>query len=173
MLQVLMHSLLIIGCGSIGERHLRCFQKTGRCSLAVCDTNATLLMAMQERYGVPGFATLEEALAARHFDAAVICTPAHLHLPMALTLLAAGKHLLVEKPLALDVALIPATREAIARANAFFGVAYVYHFMPWVSEARGFLKKRQPGPRVANQRGLRAAFPHLSPGVSRDILCPP
>ena len=135
-----MHSLLIIGCGSIGERHLRCFQKTGRCSVAACDTNPALLSAMQERYGAPGFSSLDEALAARHFDAAVICTPAHLHLPMALTLLEAGKHLLIEKPLALDSELVPATREAIARAKVFVGVAYVYHFMPWVAGARQFLQ---------------------------------
>ena len=43
-----MHSTLIIGCGSIGERHLRCFQKTGRSSVIACDTNPALLAAMRE-----------------------------------------------------------------------------------------------------------------------------
>ena len=58
-----MASILIIGCGSIGERHLRCFQKTGRCTVTACDTNPALLAAMRERYDAAGFATLDEALA--------------------------------------------------------------------------------------------------------------
>ena len=86
------HSILIIGCGSIGERHLRCFQKTGRCTVSVCDTSAALLATMKERYAVPVFASLDEALSESRYDAAVICTPAPLHLPMALKLLAAGLH---------------------------------------------------------------------------------
>ncbi|MBL9178610.1 MAG: Gfo/Idh/MocA family oxidoreductase, partial [Verrucomicrobiaceae bacterium] len=71
-----MHSILIIGCGSIGERHLRCFQKTGRCDVAVCDANAKLLGEVAAHYGVQSFASLDEALKARKFDAFVICTPA-------------------------------------------------------------------------------------------------
>ena len=111
-----MSSILIIGCGSIGERHLRCFQKTGRCTVTACDTNPALLSAMRERYGATGFATLDEALAASTYDAAVICTPAHLHLPMAKRLLGLGLHVFIEKPLATTVA--DAERVvACARAN--------------------------------------------------------
>jgi len=105
----------------------------------------------------------------RHFDAAVICTPAHLHLPMALTLLAARKHLLVEKPLALDTELLPATREAIAQAKVFVGVAYVYHFMPWVAGARQFLQTGSLG-RVLQASVVCGQRFHLSPGLSRDLL---
>ncbi|MFM2167014.1 MAG: putative oxidoreductase YdgJ, partial [Verrucomicrobiota bacterium] len=100
-----MSSILIIGCGSIGERHLRCFQKTGRCTVTACDTNPALLTAMRERYEAAGFATLDEALAALTYDAAVICTPAHLHLPMAKRLLGLGLHVFIEKPLAIDESL--------------------------------------------------------------------
>ena len=42
-----MHSILIIGCGSIGERHLRCFQKTQRCTVSACDTSESLRAAMK------------------------------------------------------------------------------------------------------------------------------
>ncbi len=80
-----MLSLLVIGCGNIGGRHLRCYQQTGRCSVAAC-------------------ASLDAALARGHFDAAVICTPASLHLPMALQALAETLHMFVEKPLAVTIA---------------------------------------------------------------------
>lgn len=133
-----MKSILIIGCGSIGERHLRCFQATGRCSVTACDANPALIAAMRERYDAPGHITLEAALAAGPYDAAVVCTPAHLHLPMTIRLLDAGLHVLIEKPLAIDPALVPETRAAIERAGPgrCVAVAYVYHLMPWLAEAR-------------------------------------
>jgi predicted dehydrogenase len=163
-----MHSTLIIGCGSIGERHLRCFQKTGRSSVTACDTNPALLVAMRERYGAPGFATLDEALVSGSYDAAVICTPAHLHLPMALTLLAKGMHLLIEKPLALDTTLVPQVRAAIAQAQRFVGIAYVYHFMPWISESRGYLQSGALGRVLHASIVTGQHFPTFRPAY-RDI----
>ena len=136
-----MHSILIVGCGSIGERHLRCFQRTGRATVTACDNHASLLARIKEQYAVRAFASLDEALAESRFDAAVICTPAPWHLPMALELLAAGLHVFIEKPLAIDAALVPQVRAAIAGANRFVAVAYVFHLMPWIAGARELLGK--------------------------------
>lgn len=140
-----MHSILIIGCGSIGERHLRCLQKTKRCTVAACDTNPALLAAMQERYDVPVFVSLDAALAESRFDAAVVCTPAHLHLSITIQLLKQRLHVLIEKPLAIDMTLVPEVREVIAHAQRFVAVAYVYHCFPWVAAARAFLQEGELG----------------------------
>lgn len=163
-----MHSLLIIGCGSIGERHLRCFQKSGRAIVTACDTNLALLTAMQERYGAAGFATLDEALAAGTYDAAVICTPAHLHLPMAQTLLKKGLHLLIEKPLALDLNVVPEVREEITAAGRFIGIAYVYHFMPWIAESHDFLRSGALGKILHASLSAGQHFPTFRPAY-REI----
>ncbi|MBL9211920.1 MAG: Gfo/Idh/MocA family oxidoreductase, partial [Opitutaceae bacterium] len=74
-------SVLVIGCGSIGERHLRCFQRTGRCRVTACDTNAALLERIARTYAVPALSDPETALATGDFDAVVICTPAPFHIP--------------------------------------------------------------------------------------------
>jgi predicted dehydrogenase len=163
-----MHSTLIIGCGSIGERHLRCFQKTGRCSVAACDTNPTLLATIKERYGVQVFSSLDAALAEARFDSVVICTPAHLHLPIAIKLLNLRLHVFIEKPLAIDTALVPQVREAIAQAQRYVAVAYVYHLMPWVANAREFLKQGELGKvlHVSSMSGQH--FPTFRPAY-RDI----
>jgi predicted dehydrogenase len=163
-----MHSILIIGCGSIGERHLRCFQKTGRCSVTACDTNPALLDSMRERYDAPGFSTLDEALSSSHYDAAVICTPAHLHLPMALRLLSDRLHLLIEKPLALDTTLVPHVRDSIAQAQRFVGIAYVYHNMPWVAAARAYWLTGRLGKMLHVHTSCGQHFPTFRPAY-REI----
>lgn len=129
-------SVLVIGCGSIGERHLRCFQKTGRARVAVCDTNSRLVQDVASRYEVPGFDSLEAAQAGFESDVWVICTPAQTHLPLALRGLEAGKHLLIEKPLAVDLMQVEAVRAAMAGKALHVAVAYVYHTMPWVQALR-------------------------------------
>jgi predicted dehydrogenase len=132
------------------------------------DTNPALLVAMKERYGVPGFDSLEGALSAALYDAAVICTPAPLHLPVALSLLGAGLHLFIEKPLAIDDKLVPQVREAIARAGRFVAIAYVYHLMPWIAEARAFLREGSLGKCLHMVSTGGQHFPTFRPAY-RDI----
>src|ERR1041384_8446641 len=76
-------AILVVGCGSIGERHLRCLQRTGRATVTACDANAALLERITKDYGVTGFTDPGVALAARPHDGIVICTPAHTHLDIA------------------------------------------------------------------------------------------
>src|SRR5437879_1529660 len=95
--------VLIIGVGSIGERHLRCFRSTGRAEVSFVEINAELRQMVAERYRVrSAYAELETALADRP-DMAVIATPAPLHIPIAIRLAEAGIHLLIEKPLSTNL----------------------------------------------------------------------
>ena len=55
--------VLVIGVGSIGERHVRCFLATERCQVAIVEINVELRDAVAQRYGVRAFAELESALA--------------------------------------------------------------------------------------------------------------
>ena len=99
-----MHRILVIGGGSIGERHTRCFQQTGRADVCLCDINDEVRSRVAATYSLSAsFWTLDAALAdhasGEPFSAAVVCTPAHLHIPMACQLAEAGISLLIEKPL--------------------------------------------------------------------------
>lgn len=163
-----MHSILIIGCGSIGERHLGCFQKTSRCEVSVCDANAKLLGEVSQRYGVPAFGSLAEAVQSRRFDAWVICTPAHTHLAIAREGSAQGAALLIEKPLSVTLDGLEETREAIAQSGRFVAVAYVYHCFPWVVAAREFLQSGALGKPLHASVVAGQHFPTFRPAY-RDI----
>lgn len=139
------HSVLIIGCGSIGERHLRCFQQSGRCRVTVCDTRPELLERITRDYAIPTSNDWRTASATAEVDIAVICTPAPSHVAIAQELLARGIHVLIEKPLShslQDVATLIASKNS---SRCCAGVAYVYRVFPVLQAAHAFLKTDQLG----------------------------
>ena len=125
-----MTRILIVGTGSIGERHLRCLLNTPRVQAGICEVNEALRQKVAAQYGVAeSFATLEAALGAK-WDAAVVATPAPLHIPMARQLADAGVHLLIEKPLSTTLDGIADLIETVRARQLTAAVAYVYRAHP-------------------------------------------
>ncbi len=76
------------------------------------------------------YARFEDLLADPHIDLVDICTPTHLHEDMAVAALQAGKHVLVEKAIALEIKQADAMVKAAARAGKLLMVAHVLPFFP-------------------------------------------
>ena len=95
--------VLVVGTGSIGERHTRCILATNRADVSICEINDNLRKKIADDYNIKNsYADLTLALEAGH-DAIVIATPAHLHIPMAQQAAESGLHLLIEKPLSISL----------------------------------------------------------------------
>lgn len=96
----------VIGCGRIAQAaHLPALAKAdGVQLLGVADPSPSLSKAVGGRYAVGSYGNTEDLLAQEGLEAVVVAVPDRLHLPLALQALAAGKHVLVEKPLAGTVA---------------------------------------------------------------------
>lgn len=126
--------VLVVGVGSIGERHLRCFQAVAGCRMGLVEPNETRRNDVAERYGIADrFASLDDAC--RHtWDAAVICTPAHLHVAHGVQLAPHCGALLIEKPLATQSEEIPRLREAVGSKPV--QIAYVYRSHPAVNAVK-------------------------------------
>jgi predicted dehydrogenase len=130
------HKVLVIGVGSIGERHVRCFQATGRAELSIVEINAELRRTIADRYGVtPAFADLDAALADPP-NVAVVCTPAPWHVPMATQLAELGVHILVEKPLSTSCDGIDRLLQTVRERSLTAGVAYVMRQNPLLRSMR-------------------------------------
>jgi predicted dehydrogenase len=136
---------LVIGCGSIGERHVRTFLATSRTQVVACDPRPEIRAHMQEKYGVPVTADWKDALRDPALFAVVIATPAPLHIPMAISALREGRHVLIEKPLALDLADTSALLSARDQAGKFAAVAYIHHCQPILQAVRDFIRSKQFG----------------------------
>lgn len=94
----------LFGCGRIARRHadlLGTGQIEGGRLAAVCDVVAERAQAYGERYGVPWFTDVSEFLSTADVDAVSILTPSGMHAEHTIAVAAAGKHAVVEKPMAL------------------------------------------------------------------------
>lgn len=140
-----MKSILIIGTGSIGERHLRCFLATGRRKVAACEPNESLRKTIQEKYGCVVYASLDEALAAEAWDATVICTPAHTHIPIARQCVERGSHVLIEKPLSVSLEGIEELVTLASAKQVAVRVAYVHRSIPVVMAVRDIVRSGKIG----------------------------
>jgi len=128
--------VLVIGVGSIGERHVRTFLQTQRVSASICETADAKRNEVAGRYAVQAaYPNLDAALQDKH-DVAVIATPAHLHLAIAHRLAEQGMHLLIEKPLSTSLEGVERLKEEIVRRGIVVGVAYVWRCSPPLREMR-------------------------------------
>lgn len=93
--------IAVVGCGYWGRNLVRDFAALGALA-AVVDDNTMLRDELANAHSVKG-ARLEDVLADAAIDGVVIATPAVTHAPLARRALDAGKHVYVEKPLALDI----------------------------------------------------------------------
>lgn len=109
-------SFAVIGCGHIGKRHIALIQSMEGVSLkAICDTNPAIAL-LADSCGVPFFLSCESLLASGiPFDVLSIATPNGFHVTHATQGLNAGKHVIIEKPLALTVSEGNAIRQAAIR----------------------------------------------------------
>ena len=90
----------VIGLG-VGKAHITAFREAGAEVRAICDVNADLMNEVGEASGVADRYTDCRDVAGRDdIDVVSICTPDHIHADPAVAMMEAGKHVLVEKPLA-------------------------------------------------------------------------
>jgi UDP-N-acetyl-2-amino-2-deoxyglucuronate dehydrogenase len=125
-------NIALVGAGVIGKHHgLVVSQLADRLRLAaVVDTNSERAQRLAgERGGTP-FTALADALSAADVDIVVVCTPTGRHAEVAIEALAAGKHVIVEKPAEITVARTDEIIEAQRKAGTMVTVISQHRFDP-------------------------------------------
>ena len=97
-------NIAILGCGRIAQRHARHILNTeGANLIAVCDIIKEKAEGLAREYAVESFYDIEELLKNDVIDLVAVCTPNGLHAEHTIQSLNAGKHVLCEKPMAINV----------------------------------------------------------------------
>jgi predicted dehydrogenase len=136
----------IVGAGIMGSQHARIYSELGHARLAgVADIDLKKAEAVAARHGARAFADYRAMLDLPEVDAIHIATPDHLHVRPVLDALAAGKHVLVEKPLATTVEDALAIVEASKRARRHVMVNYTHRWAAPYSYARAVIASGKIG----------------------------
>src|SRR5437868_15151293 len=95
----------LIGCGKVGGLHAAALSSLPESKLvAVCDAAATRAEQFAARYGGRAFTEVSRMLGESGAEAVFICTPHPLHLEPAVLAAEAGAHVMIEKPMATNLA---------------------------------------------------------------------
>jgi len=149
--------IALLGTGWVADFHARAVREhPGAELVAAANWREPSLRALAERHAIPRTTTDWRALAADPaVDAAVIATPNALHAPQAVAFLEAGKHVLVEKPMAPTLAEADAMVAAAQRAGAWLMVAHCWRFHSDVRALRARVERGELG-EIVKTRGYGA-----------------
>jgi predicted dehydrogenase len=135
----------VAGCGYWGSKHVRVLHATDDiCDVVLVDGREDRLQSLAGNYrGCQSYTTLQAALP--HVDAVVVATPPSTHVPLALEAIKAGKHVLVEKPLAVSSAGARQLISAAADAGVTLMAGHTFEYNPAVRKLRDLIQKGQLG----------------------------
>lgn len=157
----------VVGVGNMGANHVRVYSMLRRAELVgVMDTDSARGARVAASYGVRAFASLDELLT--RVDAVSVAVPTAAHASVAAECLAAGRHVLVEKPITADV---PAARSLLGtaeRAGRVLQVGHVERFNPAVRQAEEAIAAEHLLAIAA--RRLSPPTPHVPEDVVLDLI---
>ena len=130
----------LIGCGAISYVNAEAVQKSQNARLTYAvDVNLASAKTLGEKYSIPFTARLEEALSAREVDAVFICTPHYLHAPIVEQAAAAGKHVIVEKPMGVNLEDSRRIVNVCRQARVKLSVCYCMRYWDNINIAKEFI----------------------------------
>ncbi len=162
----------LIGCGDISKSRVApALRDLSNCDfVAVNRKNYELAESFAREFGArKWYKDWQELIDDSEIDAVYIATPVNLHAEQTIAAAKAGKHILCEKPMAMNADECDAMIQAAQENNVKLGVAYYRHFYPVVNRMKELLNSKEIGKVVMMQINSSMQFNPL-PGQPRDWL---
>lgn len=135
----------VIGTGFIGPVHVEALRRLGVAVNAICDVGDLAVRAAGKLAIPRAFSDYRELLACPDIDVVHITTPNRFHCEMSLAALAAGKHVVCEKPLAMNTRETAQIVRTVRAAKRVFAVNYNVRFYPAVLQLRQLIARGELG----------------------------
>jgi len=129
-------SVLVVGAGSIGARHLRNLRQLGVQRLSVCEPDPERSAPLAKELGIAAFSDFAHAFSAQKPDAVFICTPPVCHVSLALQALECGAHIFIEKPLSHDLQGVDELIRVSVEQKRIVQVGYNLRFHPGLKQLK-------------------------------------
>ncbi|MDZ5711067.1 Gfo/Idh/MocA family protein [Jeotgalibacillus haloalkalitolerans] len=157
----------VVGAGSIAKhRHLAEYAANKNVEIvAICDINEKRAKEMAKKFGAAQTFTDYKDLVKLDLDAVSVCTPNHLHAPVSIAALEAGKHVLCEKPMATSEQEADDMIAAAEKAGKLLMIGHNQRFVASHQKAQEWIASGELG----KVYSFRTAFGHPGPeGWSAD-----
>lgn len=142
----------VIGCGEISQQTCQGISAAKNATIAMfMDKEEALLKDMGEVFSAPTTTDIGEVLQNPDVDAVYIATPHYLHAPLGIQAAEAGKHVLVEKPIATNLADADALIAACKKNGVKLGVAYSAQVDAAIAQARDLVRAGVLGEIIATR----------------------
>jgi UDP-N-acetyl-2-amino-2-deoxyglucuronate dehydrogenase len=135
---------LLVGCGTIGERHAKLAAEKG-VLVAVCDIDEKKTKSFSAKYDCYGYTSLNDMLVNEEADALLVCTPNGLHATHSISGSKAGLHVLCEKPMAISSVDCKQMIKAAAKAKKHLLIVKQNRLNPPVVAVKNLLTKNKLG----------------------------
>ena len=115
----------VVGCGAMGQGHIGVWESVaGATVAAVCDADQARVTDTSDRIGARPFNDLDQMLSSGLIDTVDICTPSGMHADQGIAAARAGKHVLCEKPLDLNIDKVDRMIDECTRAGVTLGCVF-------------------------------------------------
>lgn len=144
----------LIGCGDIAQKRVApALRDLPNCTLhAITRFRADLAASFATKFGArKSYRSCNELLADKEIEAVYIATPVHLHAVQTIAAADAGKHVLCEKPMAMNVKECDEMIAACRANNVKLGIAYYRHFYPVIGRIKDVIQSGEIGTPVLVQ----------------------
>jgi predicted dehydrogenase len=136
----------IIGAGSFAAQHAQAIASVNGVSIVSASRrNTTALAEFTSRFGGRGYADYQDLLKDNEVDAVVIATPHHTHTSVVEAAARAGKHILLEKPMAPNLAECDRIVQCTKETGVKLMLGHTGHFIPAVQSAKKLLESGEMG----------------------------
>lgn len=136
-------NFLVIGCGSIGQRHIRNLKKLGH-RVSGCEKDPKRARETTKSYGIKVFNDVKKALG-ENYDGAFVCTPTNLHIPISIELAKKGINLFIEKPLSNNLKGIDSLAAVVNKKRLVALVGCNTRFLPSFKLAKELINRNKIG----------------------------
>jgi UDP-N-acetylglucosamine 3-dehydrogenase len=136
----------VIGTGQWGKNHARVYKELPQTELvAICDVNPERAKTMAAQYGVKAFSDSTQMLKDKSIQAVNVCTWSTILAKEALKALKAGKHVLVEKPMATNTQQAQKLVQTAQENGLHLTVGFLMRFIPGLQSIRQSVENKKIG----------------------------
>lgn len=139
-------NVAVIGVGNMGRHHARAYSEMPQTNLAaVCDANESVGIGVAKKYSCSFYKSYAEMLSAEKIDAVSIAVPTSFHAKVACDILEKGVHVLLEKPLAMNLEEAKAILDKAREKKLRLMVGHIEKFNPAVARLKGLVRTGRLG----------------------------